>query len=380
MARIKGQSNGTGSDTTVLSNLPSMFHERYSAGVRSTATGLTPVAPLFEQTDAISGGGGETLATGFVEMMDKLTGGAARWLVSCDAISGQTMSGIKKGGTSASYANGQAQVLDAVKAHGGIANEVALFVHGETDTQTNNTAYPADFDQLQIDDTTDTQAVTRQSGQLVYYCSQPGAYPPGSTSATGATKTGSAQLTYLSKAISAPTRFFCVGGTYFFATLSDNIHYIAGHTRVLGAIMAKFVWRNETGQDALPLYPTSAHRTGTSVVVTFHVPVPPLVWRLDLFAPTTTGNTGAFLGFKYYDDSGAIPAVTDAQITASNQVTLTLASTPTGTAASEEVRIAHSTSQTHGTGGTPLADSDPTTDVRGWPIPNMCAMSYVGVT
>lgn len=380
MLRIAGQSNGVGADTNVLSTTPSATHKRFTAGVRAAATNLSPLIDLVEQADAFGGGGGETLATGFAETHDLLTGDASRWLVSNHAISGQTIGAIKKGGTSAAYVNGQSQTTAAVEASPGIAVAGVVFVHGETDAQTNNTNYPADLETLQNDEDADTKALTGQSTEVVFFCTQCAAYPPGSTSATGATKTGSTHLTVLAKAVALPARFVCVGPTYFAQHISDGIHYTAGFTRLLGAYVAKALKKKEAGADALPLYPTSAVRTEASVVVTFHVPVSPLVWRLDLFQNTTNGNTGALLGFKFYDDSGTPPAVTDVQITAANQVTVTLASTPTGSQASQEIRIAHSTSQTSGTGGTPLCDSDTTVDPRGWPLPNFCCMSYIPVS
>jgi hypothetical protein len=382
MLRIAGQSNGMGPGSTVLSATPSTRHKRFTPGVRCQNTGLTPLIPLVEQADSFGGGAtaGETLATAFAEMHDLLTGNADRWLISNHALSSQTISGIKKGGTSSAYAYGQAQTMAAVGASMGITVAGVAFIHGETDAQLNTTGYPADLETLQNDEDTDTKAITGQTSEVIFYCTQCASCPPGSTNATGATKTGSTHLTVLAKAIALPTRFVCVGPTYFARFVSDGLHYTAGFTRLLGAYVAKALKKMEAGADALPLYPTAAVRTGTSVVVTFHVPVAPLVWHLDLFQNTTSGNTGALLGFKFYDDSGSPPAITDVQITAADQVTVTLASTPTGTQASQEIRIGHSTSQASGSGGTALADSDPAVDPRGWPLPNLCCMSYIPVT
>lgn len=378
---VTGQSNGSPSDATVYSTTPSARHTRDAYGVRSRAADITgTLVGLYEQVSDTGAGSGETIASAFSQTHDQLTGESARWFHANHAIPAHTMAHIRKGGTGPAYANGMAQVTAAVAAAPGLVVAGIALIHGETDQQTNNTNYPAQLDTLQDDYDADIKALTGQAGEVVMYCSQPGSVPPGSTSATGADKSGSTALTYLSRAVSTPTEFACVGPTYFAVLRADGGHWVAAFTRILGAYFAKAVKKHRAAEDALPLYPTAAVRTAASVVVTFHVPVPPLVWRLDLYQPTTSGNTGAVLGFKFYDDSGSPPAVTDVQITGTDEVTVTLAGTPTGSQGSQEIRIAHSTSQNSGTGGTPLADSDPTVNPQGWPLPNFCCMSYVPVT
>lgn len=376
MLLVTGQSNGSPNDSTVYSATPSTRHSRFTFGVRCRSTdALLPRVALYEQPTDTAYGSGETIASAFSATHDAISSNRTRWWHGNHAKISQPIAAIKKGGTATCYADGIAQAT----AGGTTPVYAVALIHGETDAQNNNTTYGTDLDTLQTNYDTDIKAITGQGNTVLVYASQCAAYPPGSTSATGATKTGSTHLTVLSKAVAAPTRFKCFGPLYpgvAYGIQSDGLHFTAAVTRIWGAYLAKFVNATQLGADDLPLYPTGAVRTGASVVVTFHVPVSPLVWRYDLFQPTTTGNTGALLGFKFFDDSGTPPAVTDVQITAANQVTVTLASTPTGTAGSCEIRIGHSTSQNSGTGGTPLTDSDTTADPRGWPLPNFCAMSY----
>lgn len=375
---IAGQSNGVGSDTRVLTTTPSARHKRFTPGVRTQGGGLSPLIGLYEQADSFGGSGGETLASSFAGHLDTLTSESDRVLMACHALSGGFLTQINKGTTPYSY--GLAQMTAAVAASPDIEVGGVLFVHGESDTQSNSLTYPANLTTLQGDYDTDSKAATGQAAEVVMYCLQNPAYPPGSTSATGTNKNGSCQLTYLSRAVSNPSEFVCVGPAYWFQWLTDGLHYRAEYQRVLGAMMAKFVKRKRAAETSLPLYPTAAVRTGTSVVVTFHVPVSPIVWRMDLYQNTTSGNTNQVHGFGFYDDSGTPPAVTAVSITATNQVTLTLASVPTGTQGSQEIRIAHSTSQSSGNGGCPLADSDTDVDEFGTPLPNFCCHSFIAVT
>lgn len=367
-----GQSLVSGQDSTVLSAAPSTRHSRPSFGVRARSTDpLTPLVRLYEQASDTGYGIGETSAYGFTEMWEQLAGTSDRWFCANHGKVNTAMAGVQKGGTATCYADGQAQA-----AAGGVAVAAIFFRHGENDTQNNNTAYPGLLDTLQGNYNTDTKAVTGQAGNIKLFCSQNAAYPPGSTSATGATKTGSAQLTVIDRIVSQPTKYAFTTPLYPAAFIADGIHMVAAWMRIVGAYEAKAYYREVNALGTQAVYPTGAVRTVASIVVTFNVPVTPLVWRFDLYQPSTTGNTGALLGFKFFDDSGAPPAVTDVQITAPNQVTVTLASTPTGTAGSMEIRIGHSTNQTSGTGGTPLTDSDTTVDPRGWPLPNFAAMAY----
>jgi hypothetical protein len=370
--------------SVVYSSTPSARHKRDSYGVRCRSTDIVGTAVgLYEQATDTGYGDGETIASAFCKMHDLLSGNANRWYCGNHAKSGETLAGIRKGGTATCFADGMAQA-DAALDAGYEVCDVVVLGHGETDSQNANTTYPAGLDTLQNDYDTDIKAITGQSEEVVLYCWQTAAYPPGSTAATGTDKSGNTALTYLDRAVNQPTKFSLIGSIFPGWFRADGLHITAAWTQVMACYAAKQVWRRDEGDDA-PFRPLTAVRTAATIVVTFDVPAPPLVWRFDLYQPTTTGNTGALLGFKFFDDSGAIPAVTAVAITGASEVTVTLASTPTGTQGSQELRIAHSTSQNSGTGGTPLADSDDATTpsdiaVPDWPMPNFCPMSYVAVT
>lgn len=119
--------------------------------------------------------------------------------------------------------------------------------------------------------------------------------------------------------------------------------------RVAASVVADSSWR--------PLYPESVTRSGAKIVVTFHVPVPPLA--IDT---TLVSNPGSY-GFTYTDSSSppAISSVVlcseslDPLCVSNDAVLVTLASTPTGS--NKLIRYAYS-----GTGG---AFGGPTTGPRG---------------
>ncbi len=137
----------------------------------------------------------------------------------------------------------------------------------------------------------------------------------------------------------------------------DGVHHTSIGSCALGyklgvvtaTLMDNSAWR--------PLYPTSIARTGAKIVLTFNVPTGPL--ELDT---TLVSNPGSY-GFSYTDDSSppAISAVelcsgsVDPLCVNSNQVLITLASTPTG--ANKKIRYAYS--------GTPGAEGGSSTSARG---------------
>ncbi len=379
---VTGQSNGSPASGIAFSTTPSIRHSRFTSGVRITAAAgvFAPLIGLYEQDSDTGYGSGETLASSFCVEHDLLSDEANLWLCANHAKSNEGIAGIKKGGSATCYVDGMAQVQNAFDADPTYIANVIVLGHGENDSQSDNHTYGAQVEQLQEDYDTDIKEITEQPDDVLMYAWQCSAYPPGSTNAVDADKAGSTQLTVLSLALTLPTRFKCLGPTFNANYRDDNLHFTAAWNQVMGAYVAKCVNKVDEEEDDLPLYPTAAVRTDATVVVTFHVPVPPLIWRLDLYQNTTAGNTGALLGFKFYDDSGTPPAVTNVVISDTDEVTITLAGTPTGTQGSQEIRIGHSTSQTSGTGGTPLADSDDSENVDGWPLPNFCCQQYVPVT
>jgi len=77
-----------------------------------------------------------------------------------------------------------------------------------------------------------------------------------------------------------------------------------------------------------PLQPTSVSLSGTTLTVTFHVPVPPLAWEKTLSAPHQTVHTewAKGHGFEVADSTG--PLVISDAVLSGEAVQLTLAKAP----------------------------------------------------
>ena len=116
-----------------------------------------------------------------------------------------------------------------------------------------------------------------------------------------------------------------IGASYPFQFRTDCLHFTADSQRRLGEyfakVYAKVVFQGEAWE---PVRPRQITRAGNVITVRYHVPAPPLV--LDTVRVT---NPGQF-GFEYVDSNGEI-AITNVVVSAPDTVTLTLASTPTGT-------------------------------------------------
>lgn len=123
----------------------------------------------------------------------------------------------------------------------------------------------------------------------------------------------------------------------------------------------------------VPTVPRAISLSGATITFRCWVPVPPLV--VDTASvPDWTGSVGThgafrYKGFEFFDDSGSPPHITAISI-ASDTLTLTLASTPTGTAGSFRLRYDYTgaINTIQGTSTAPggnVRDSDTATGVGG---------------
>lgn len=117
----------------------------------------------------------------------------------------------------------------------------------------------------------------------------------------------------------------------------DNIHLSVRGQQINGEYYKKS-WRQTIyGKTRWePLRPLTLVRSAANIDVTFNVPVGSLV----LDTVTVTERTGTVKGFEFVDDSGSTPAISSVTVLDSDTVRITLASTPTGTQASQKVRYA----------------------------------------
>ena len=236
-------------------------------------------------------------------------------LVSLHAGGGTPYSGVKKGteffqrgmdqvtgAKGRASLNGQSYVVRAVTS-----------VHGESDNIEKNTHYEADIIEWQRDYETDVRAITGQTEPIPMLHTQ-----------NSAEAESTIPLAMLAAHVHAPGKVVLVGPKYHLP-YSDGVHLSAEGTQHMGEDYAK-VYRRVVidGLDWEPLRPSSIVRSGNTITITFLVPSPPLA--ID----TTLVEEAPGKGFKYVDDSGDAPAVTNVQVLAPNTVRLTLSSAPTG--------------------------------------------------
>lgn len=127
-------------------------------------------------------------------------------------------------------------------------------------------------------------------------------------------------------------RVVLVGPTYMLPYAGDCIHFTSHGERRLGEYFAKAYARTVVdGGRWEPVRPTAARPQGSTIVVDFTVPVPPLV--LDTSRVADPGNAG----FEVVDTAGSPVTVERVAVSGATQVTLTL-STPAQ--ATQRVRYA----------------------------------------
>ena len=108
-------------------------------------------------------------------------------------------------------------------------------------------------------------------------------------------------------------------------SMSGSVHLKPKFYSILGEYQAKVQRALEAGDTWEPLWPTSAALSEAVITLVFNVPVGSLQFTTDVLPAATD------FGFEYIDDSGSTPAITDVQITSSDTVEITLASTPSAT-------------------------------------------------
>ncbi|MGC4069453.1 MAG: dockerin [Polyangiaceae bacterium] len=172
-----------------------------------------------------------------------------------------------------------------------------LMTHGETDS--GSSTYKDELIQLAADYNTDLRAITGQADKIPMFLSQQFAYPQGTGQRPLATQT-QWQL-----AVERPTEFVCVGPKYQYPGKGDGVHLNVEGYRQYGEKVAQVYYeRIVLGHDWTPLQPTAVARDGRKVIVTFHVPVPPLAWD-DSFSDSSLWPTGK--GFELRQINSIVP-------------------------------------------------------------------------
>lgn len=379
-----GQSNAEGSDgypalSTAAAGVtpqPLMF----STGIRSGTSGLTSFAPLVESDDGSQNG--ETIAWGMTRYLATKSGKTI--LVSCSALDGARYDQLNKG--QAIYNNSISQVTAAKNVCAGLGRPYRVLglccLHGEADQAFLRTNYDTNLAQWRSDYDADIKAVTGQSEDVLFFFDQQVSAPAGQSGV--GTTTATAYRGWLAHKAN-PSKMAMVGARYLYngpdtgAAATGGIVHLGRYSyRWHGHRFGRAIHDLAFGAGAWrPVSPVPGQITlsGVTVTANFYVPDPPLV--LD-FAQVVKNST-LLCGFSFFDDSGSPPAVTAVSVSGPTQLTLTLASAPTGTAGSWRLRggwgnTSLSGGPIVGANRINLRDSSAETAADGSPLHNWCVI------
>ncbi len=164
---------------------------------------------------------------------------------------------------------------------------VLVVTHGETDAM--SPTYGGELVKLAEDTNRDLSALTGQSERIVVFLSQQFGYPTGKGERPLSTQ---AQWRL---GVERPGEFVCTGPKYQISGRGDGIHLRVAGCHELGEKTGQVYFeRFVLGRDWQPLHPLFAKRSGRSISVRFHVPVPPLTWDERLAQPLAWPNGRGF--------------------------------------------------------------------------------------
>lgn len=288
----------------------------------------------------------ESLASACANLVTALAqanGGDHVALVSAHGIGGADYAVIKKGGSGAAYANGQAQVAAGIAlAPSTHAVRAVLIVHGEADGSEGTPNYGDLMIQFQQDYETDCKAQTGQTVAIPLIHSQ-----------MSAEDESNIPIEQLRAHVAAPGKVILTGPKYHLPTV-DGSHLTNEGYRQLGEEYARVYYRAVVrGEVWEPLRPKTVSRVGAVITVQFYVPTPPLVLDTTLVPAMTS------MGFEW----SGVETITDVSITASDTVQITLSGTP---APGGHLKYAQRAAEIAGN----LRDSDATTSLHGYALHN----------
>jgi hypothetical protein len=206
-------------------------------------------------------------------------------------------------------------------------------IHGESDHYDDTAAtYAESLVEWQRDYESDARAISGQDDPIPMFVSQ--------MSNWNDREASEIPVQQLAAHTRAPGKVILIGATYMLPFAKDCIHYTNEGERRLGQYFAK-AYRAvvEKGGTWEPVRPKSIALDGSSVVVQFHVPNPPLV--IDT---TQVSDPGAS-GFDFSDGSGDPPFINDVALEGADSLRITLSAAPTGA----EPRLRYALKATPGT-------------------------------
>ncbi len=202
--------------------------------------------------------------------------------------SGQGMSEIEKGAVdTGETGRAYAASIFEVEAISRLADESSstygvgaiVLTHGETDAGNGN--YDDQIVQMWSDYNADIAAITGQTRSIPLLVSQQHAYPT-----TAGTRSVATQIQW-ELGLQHAGDIICTGPKYQYEGGDDGIHLTSRGYRQLGEKLGQIYYQTVVlGQGWQPLQPIGVERDGArTVVASFHVPVPPLVWDEDMPSP-----------------------------------------------------------------------------------------------
>jgi hypothetical protein len=197
-----------------------------------------------------------------------------------------------------------------------------ILTHGETDAMVPD--YQQGLARLFDDYNADVRAITHQEAPVRLLLTQQQSTPGMAGRALSPIAQWKAQF-------DRPGGIVCVGPKYQYPYAADALHLTAEGYDRLGEKYAE-VYRQDVvlGRPWRPLEPTAIERRGKTLVVTFHVPHPPLAWDEAMPAPHASVHAAwaKGRGFEVEDEKGEL-AIASAAVDGA-AVTIELATEPAG--------------------------------------------------
>lgn len=294
----------------------------------SPIAGLSaPLIPLIEGVVAR-----ESPASGRANSLSAAMAGNPVFIDTIHALGGTAYSGIKKGGSTSVYANGQTQASVArtqtIAAGAYYLPFGVTITHGETDqiNGTTQAAYAGYMADMQADYENDWNALTGLSQTLPLFETQ------ANTNSVGYIATAQFDAHR-----DNPGKVILVGPRYHLAYgAADHLHLTNTASKILGEMYAKVMKKVLVdGETWDPLMPVSVTRSGTTVTIDFHIPYGTLA--ID----TTNMAARDDYGFEFVQTGGSAISITGVSLADSNRkIELTLSGVPDGT--SPRIRYAWS--------------------------------------
>ncbi len=243
--------------------------------------------------------------------------------------SGSPMWDICKGGNlnlyAASLFEAKALTRLATEADHTLEYDCIVMTHGETDAVLNHTEYAEELIKLLGNYTEDLKEITGQEKAPIMILSQQQASPPAADA-----ESALIQAQWRVQSQSSNT-IICACPKYQYA-YADGLHLPAGGYDRLGEKYGQVFYQSVIEKKPfIPLSPKFVSlRDPTTILVSFNIPVAPLVWNEAIPMPHQTAHTAWSLGrgFEVRDSRKREIIITDVRILPNNELEIDLAQPP----------------------------------------------------